>query len=318
MTEQYRPIPIENPERFQGETKAALQQLIISRQYDGSLGRFRKTHSYSKTPEQQHQSLVSDLGYAIGLHDFNTPSAEVLERRGNVFEQFSNNSVDDEFREELLDVSQEAVQNTKRLDQFAQSLRDVRLNPTMLSVSELIPEVIKGLETYWNISGMVPRHFEDIHGFQRKYIQSFQDIVADPRYTTLLERFRYAYEYKKQIPWRGESGGGLVVPVSPEEAGLPHAIIAALAWHRWGDRDKRPEGAIPINDDFRKALVDASSVATGRMWYLDSFAASLGWSDIVSPKKVDEITVPQLRREVAISLQTYWQRIQSGNSGDPW
>lgn len=360
MSEQYRPAHIENPERFRGETSAALQQLIVDGQHDELLGRIRRQHEYHirnfglKTPEEQHQRLVSALGYAVALHDFNVPRPETIKRRVDLHNdvvskglvRYDNDQIDDSFIDELLIASQEAMQDTVRLDQFAQSLRDAGLNPAVLSVAELVPEVVKGLETHWNLEGFEPRNFKDIHGFQRKFRQAFQDIVTDPRYTLLLERFRYTYEYKKQIPWRGESGGRAV---SPEKAGLPYAISNALAIHRWGISEQKPEGTIPVDQAFRNAFLVASNVVTGNMWDLDGFAHSLKPSGLIFveesrerdaigaeevwgylkvdenpepkhglPKNVDEITVPQLSKEVAISLQSYWQRIHSGNSSDPW
>lgn len=361
--EQSRPTHIENPEKFRGQTRAALEQLIVGGQHDELLGRIRRQHEHHiwnfglKTTDKQHQRLVSALGYAVALHDFNVPKPETIKRKVDLFDlyndfvskglyRYDNNQVDDRFREELLNASQEALQDKVRLDQFAQSLRDAGLNPAVLSVREILPELVKGLETHWNLEGFEPRNFADIHGFQRKFRNAFQDIVTDPRYNILLERFRYTYEFKKQFPWRGESGGGLV---SPEEAGLPYAISYALVYHRWGISEQRPEGIIPIDRAFRNEFLISSNVVTGDIFDLDRFADSLKPSELIFveegrrkdaigaeevwgyikvdenpqpkhglPKHIDEITVPQLSKEVAISLQSYWQRIHSGNSPDPW
>ncbi len=185
---------------------------------------------------------------------------------------------------------------------------------------------------------------KDFSNFQDKFISAFDQITHDSKFTVLLGRFRYVYEFKKSIPWRSESG----LPIGARD-GLSAAINCAIAYHRWGIYKQKPEGYIAPDQKFEEDLMESvkklskdpvtmrtlvhklsapvfltsysettEDEAFGRVdwhtWDIDEDAGPLHGL----PKDLDQISVFQLRKELAMSLKSYWERIHSGNSLDPW
>lgn len=194
--------------------------------------------------------------------------------------------------------------------------------------------------TEFNLEGY---HKEPLPLNRATFLAAVHDLVEDLRFGIVLGRFYYTYEYKKQFPWLPESGN-----YPSKENGLSCAIENALLTHRHKGQLTNPAGVTLIDQPKRVQLHEAFDLVSLHYFALHRFAHRLSppkfilrgdmvpikgqeqdWKGFIQldpdpqprwglPKNPFDLTVAQMKKEIALSLNSYWQHHNQGLSNDPW
>lgn len=143
--------------------------------------------------------------------------------------------------------------------------------------------------------------------FQKKLHEAFLHVLEfeRSRELDLLERFRFAYEYRKRFDWLGESG----------KDGLVFALKRALALYPADSvRDVDQKGRQKLDIEFTKDLAASVEAVVLDPVSGAKFAHSLWYASV----KVDIIPTSELSQHVVKALNTYCDRYNSGTSIEPW
>ena len=210
---------------FKEKTSQALTTVFSDEKYKNVRNRFRRWYVRSlsnnspQNPEEKRSRLINGIGYAIYLHDFIRPTSEEVTYDDQAAVQsykFSRRYPDllfpfplqtnASFDQELLASVPEVFQDHRWLAGFEQSVRESGVDTKTVTREMLEQEIVKGFTSHYMIEGRQPIEGLHIRRLQQTIMSAFGSLLKDPTYKSLLESFRYTFEFKKTFPWREESG----------------------------------------------------------------------------------------------------------------
>lgn len=143
--------------------------------------------------------------------------------------------------------------------------------------------------------------------FERTVREAFASAInsLEDEVMRSLERFRFAFEFRRQHEWLGEN----------RKDGLAHAIRRALACHGLAKVQQiEGAGARALDDSFKSKLTDAVSIVVEDGYSVSRFRHAL----TLSGADPDRLTTTELRDHILSSLDLYSNRAGSGSSIEPW
>jgi hypothetical protein len=141
---------------------------------------------------------------------------------------------------------------------------------------------------------------EEFRVFQSKITSSFEQIVSSGDHDIALERFRYAYEFRRQYPYNVESGKVINKPNGLTQALDNMMVHSGMTFYGLASEQRRA----PIDDLFRQRLAVNMKEASR----LNRGIVTLA-SEVINQKgTLTDIKPEELQESLIGSMNTYWDR----------